>query len=295
MNLRALGCVGGNARDIANAVRYAAGLENDAGVLPRKKADIINLSLSSTGDSRILKAAIQAARAEGVIVIAAAGNSANAQAYYPVFYDGVIGVSAVDGKDKLAAFSNFGSAIDLTAPGGKFAGSDGQSATILSQTDYRYTPNKDADLDATLDAAEHKWLYQRLNDAAGHEEKVINLAFARKGQGIFRSRVKEVEDGWRGSGMKDHQYLQVWHIKPWSVANNVERLDGNNGLLLSPHIGFLFVRGYVTFSGESDMIVSHQLGDDIAANWKIMNVNKRQFTHKQKDYLRYHRENIFMC
>ena len=43
------------------------------------------------------------------------------------------------------------------------------------------------------------------------------------------------------------------------------------------------------------MIVSHQLGDDIAANWKIMTANKRQFTHKQKDYLRYHRENIFMC
>ena len=132
MNLRALGCVGGNALDIANAVRYAAGLENDAGVLPRKKADIINLSLSSTGDSRILKAAIQAARAEGVIVIAAAGNSASSQAYYPVSYDGVIGVSAVNGQDELADFSNFGSAIDITAPGGKFIRSDGQSAAILS-------------------------------------------------------------------------------------------------------------------------------------------------------------------
>jgi len=132
MNLRALGCVGGNALDIANAVRYAAGLENDAGVLPRKKADIINLSLSSTGDSRVLKAAIQAARAEGVIVIAAAGNSASSEAYYPVAYDGVIGVSAVDGQDELADFSNFGSAIDITAPGGKLTGSDGQSMAILS-------------------------------------------------------------------------------------------------------------------------------------------------------------------
>ena len=167
--------------------------------------------------------------------------------------------------------------------------------SILSQTDYRYAPNRDADLDAILDAAEHQWLYKRLNDAVGREEKVVNLACARKGQGIFRSGVEEVEDGCPGSGIKDHQYLQVWHIKPWSVADNVERLDGNNGLLLSPHIGFLFVRGYVTFSGEGDMIISHQLGDDIAASWRIMAANKRQFTHKQKGYLRYHRENIFMC
>ena len=102
MNLRALGCVGGNALDIANAVRYAAGLENDSGVLPRKKAHIINLGLSSTGDSRVLKAAIKAARAEGIIVIAATGNSASSQAYYPVAYDGVIGVSAVDAQCELA-------------------------------------------------------------------------------------------------------------------------------------------------------------------------------------------------
>ena len=75
VNLRALSFVGGNALEIANAVRYAAGLENDSNVLPRKKADIINLSLSGTCDSRVLKAAIQAARAEGTIVIAAAGHS----------------------------------------------------------------------------------------------------------------------------------------------------------------------------------------------------------------------------
>lgn|GEM_PF-6817974 len=166
---------------------------------------------------------------------------------------------------------------------------------ILSQTGYRYAPNRDADLDTILDAAEHQWLYKRLNDAVGREEKVVNLACARKCQGIFRSRVEEVEDGCPGSGIKDHQYLQVWHIKPWSVADNVGRLDGNNGLLLSPHIGFLFVRGYVTFSGEGDMIVSHQLGDDIAASWRIMAANKLQFTYKQKGYLRFHRENIFMC
>ena len=102
VNLRALSFVGGNALEIANAVRYAAGLENDSNVLPRKKADIINLSLSGTCDSRVLKAAIQAARAEGTIVIAAAGHSASSLAYYPVAYDGVIGVSAVDGECELA-------------------------------------------------------------------------------------------------------------------------------------------------------------------------------------------------
>ncbi len=132
MNLRALGCQGGNAFDIANAVLYAAGLENDAGVLPTKKADIINLSISGTGNSETLKSAIAAARAEGIIVVAAAGNLDSDKIFYPAAYDGVIGVSATDGQDMPAGFSNYGGSVDLAAPGGRERSSDPEISAIIS-------------------------------------------------------------------------------------------------------------------------------------------------------------------
>lgn len=118
MPLRALGRGGGTDFDILQAVRYAAGLDNDSGTLPSQKADIINLSLGSTNFSQTAQDLFTEVRAEGVIVIAAAGNSASSTPIYPAAYDGVVSVSAVDIKKDLAWYSNFGSTIDLAAPGG---------------------------------------------------------------------------------------------------------------------------------------------------------------------------------
>lgn len=70
---------------------------------------------------------------------------------------------------------------------------------------------------------------------------------ARIGQGLFRSRVAEIEPCCRVTGIYDERFLIASHIKPWSKSNNEERLDGNNGLLLAPHIDRLFDKGYLTF------------------------------------------------
>ncbi|MGL6476290.1 HNH endonuclease [Aeromonas hydrophila] len=43
------------------------------------------------------------------------------------------------------------------------------------------------------------------------------------------------------------------HIKPWSESNNTKHLDGNNGLLLPPHIDKLLDRGWITFSDSGDL------------------------------------------
>ncbi len=117
MNLRALGCYGGYDFDVANAIRYAAGLENSANKII-EPADIINLSLGAAGYSTTLQQAIAQARHNDVIIIAAAGNEASADAYYPAAYDDVIAVSATNAQEDLASYSNFGSAIDISAPGG---------------------------------------------------------------------------------------------------------------------------------------------------------------------------------
>jgi serine protease len=119
MAIRALGLGGvGTDYDIAQAIRYAAGLTNDSGTLPIRPADIINLSLGSDVNSTTLADAIQAAENQGVIVIAAAGNESTNLPFYPAAYDTVVSVSAVDFAANLAPYSNYGATIDVAAPGG---------------------------------------------------------------------------------------------------------------------------------------------------------------------------------
>ena len=117
MPLRVLGIDGfGSDSEISQAILYAAGLTNSSG--SSHKADIINLSLGSESFSSALQNAINAALSEGVIVIAAAGNNATSVPFYPAAFDGVVSVSAVSGTKSLASFSNYGSTIDVAAPGG---------------------------------------------------------------------------------------------------------------------------------------------------------------------------------
>ena len=136
MALRALGKGGvGTAFDINQAILYAAGLPNDSGALPTQKADIINMSLGGGGYLANDQNIIDAARDEGVIIIAAAGNESTSSPSYPAAYDGVVSVSAVDANKELAPYSNYGSTIDVAAPGGdisKDTDGDGFPDGVLS-------------------------------------------------------------------------------------------------------------------------------------------------------------------
>ena len=131
MPLRALGAYGGSTYDVVQAIYYAAGLPNDSGQLPERRADVINLSLSGAGFSVAEQDAVSAARAAGVIVVAAAGNSAeNASGYSPAGLSGVVTVSAVGRDGQPAPYTNFGASVDIAAPGGNFSGLYGDSGVL---------------------------------------------------------------------------------------------------------------------------------------------------------------------
>jgi serine protease len=136
MPIRTMGMEGlGTDYDIAQGIRYAAGLPNDSGSVPDYPADIINLSLGSEIESAVLLSAIQDARGQGVIIIAAAGNGATDQPYYPAAYDETVSVSAVDYAANLAVYSSYGNTIDVAAPGGDMAAdlnSDNHGDGVLS-------------------------------------------------------------------------------------------------------------------------------------------------------------------
>ncbi len=118
MPLRVLGVNGATSFDIEQAVRSAAGLSNSSGTVPVQRADVINLSLGGYGGSISSQITFDEVRSAGVIVVAASGNDNIDNPMYPASYDGVVSVAAVGPVKSVAYYSNFGSAIDIAAPGG---------------------------------------------------------------------------------------------------------------------------------------------------------------------------------
>jgi hypothetical protein len=108
MPLQALDDDGSGYTDtVAAAIRYAA----DHG------ANVISLSLGSPYDDLYLRSQIGYAISKGVVVIAAAGNSGCDCLSYPAAYPEVLSVGASDANDYRAAFSSYGSNLDIVAPG----------------------------------------------------------------------------------------------------------------------------------------------------------------------------------
>jgi serine protease len=118
MPVRAINASGGTLYDVNQAIRFAAGLDNDSGTRPATPAQIINLSLGGGGFSPSSQALYNELRNLGVIVVAAAGNEGSSVLSYPASYDNVISVSAVDTQRRITNYSNTGREIDLAAPGG---------------------------------------------------------------------------------------------------------------------------------------------------------------------------------
>lgn len=81
------------------------------------KVDVISMSFGSLFHLPIFQDAIDAAVKEGIVVVAASGNEATSQKSYPAAYENVISVAASDNDNDLTSFSNFGTWVDIAAPG----------------------------------------------------------------------------------------------------------------------------------------------------------------------------------
>ncbi len=135
MPLRAVGFGGADSYDVMQAVRYAAGLDNDSGTVPSRPADIINLSLGGGSYSASSQELFNVLFDLGVMTVAAGGNEATTEPFYPAAYNQVLSVAATDLDGKPAPYTNFGQFIDLAAPGGDLAqdlNADGHPDGVLS-------------------------------------------------------------------------------------------------------------------------------------------------------------------
>jgi thermitase len=97
----------GDYSDIAAGIRYAA----DQG------ATVINLSLAGTDDSQLLRDAVTYATAKGSLVLAAAGNDGSSAPHFPAAIPAVLAVGGVTSTGARYPWSNYGSWVDVTAPG----------------------------------------------------------------------------------------------------------------------------------------------------------------------------------
>ncbi|GLQ33493.1 S8 family serine peptidase [Litoribrevibacter albus] len=136
MPLRVLGRNGaGTSADIIQSLRYAAGLSNNSGTTPAQPANIINLSLGSPSSSLAEQEIYDTLAAMDILVVAAAGNDNTSTPDYPAAYNNVISVSATTINNQKAPYSNFGSTVDIAAPGGDFTSDlnrDGYPDGVLS-------------------------------------------------------------------------------------------------------------------------------------------------------------------
>ena len=120
------------------------------------------------------------------------------------------------------------------------------------------------------------------------------LIEARIGQGVFKRNVEKIENKCRVTGIAYKEFLVASHIKPWKDSTDEEKLDGNNGFLLSPHVDRLFDRGFISFSENGQILSSHSTVTTIMSSWFIdINKNVGKFNMNQLKYLEYHRKMIF--
>jgi predicted restriction endonuclease len=99
------------------------------------------------------------------------------------------------------------------------------------------------------------------------------------------------------AGVDNPVHLRASHCKPWRDATNEERLNGENGLLLTPSIDHLFDRGFIGFEDNGMLIVSpvahrpslQRMGIETE---RVTNVGG--FTSGQKQFLDFHRNSVFL-
>lgn len=128
-------------------------------------------------------------------------------------------------------------------------------------------------------------------DVAVPETQRLQLARARIGQGLFRKRVMLVDPRCRVTGVNDSRLLIASHIKPWRDATNIERINGFNGIMLSPHIDALFDERLITFEDDGQMRVHESLPQDVLDRWSIKRgTYVEKFRPEQSQFLTHHRK-----
>ena len=182
------------------------------------------------------------------------------------------------GLDVLMEFQDQGDAPQRDGSGRPSGGSAGGSLDAFAERE--------------LQEVEELQRLERRTDIASTEKDMLIRAC--RGQGHYRDNLEKIESACRVTGALDRRHLRASHIKPWFQSDDREKLDGFNGLLLSPHVNHLFDRGYISFSDTGELLISKHMNDMVLTAWGIKpGQNAGTFKPEQKEYLAYHRQQVF--
>lgn len=143
--LRVLGKCGGLTSDIADAIVWASGGSVSGVPANNYPADVINMSLGGGGScSSTTQSAINTARSNGAVVIVAAGNeNTNASNSNPANCAGVVTVAATNRNGGRSYYSNYGSVVDVAAPGGELTQSTSVNGILSTLNSGSTSPGSD--------------------------------------------------------------------------------------------------------------------------------------------------------
>ena len=134
-------------------------------------------------------------------------------------------------------------------------------------------------------------------DPTVRETERQSIIRARVGQGLFKERVSKIETKCRVTGVENPVHLIASHCKPWRDSTNEERLNGENGLLLTPSIDHLFDRGFIGFENNGNLIISpvaHRPSLQRMGIETMHGQNVGVFSDGQKTFLDFHRNAVFL-
>lgn len=138
-----------------------------------------------------------------------------------------------------------------------------------------------------------KKIEKQLNELNLNGDDKVSLVKVRVNQGIFRTKLLERYKKCCLCQVQNKELLVASHIKPWSECEASEKLDVNNGFLMCPNHDKLFDQGWISFDNTGRIIISKQLELVDRINMKVIDSMKIAITEENREYLKYHRENIF--
>jgi subtilisin family serine protease len=136
-------------------------------------ARVLSMSWGSSYDDPAIRKALKAAAAQGCVLVAAAGNDDSTAAFYPAAHPFVIAVGASTPTDARASFSNWGSWVDLAAPG---------QSILSTYKDGQYKVLSGTSMACPLVAGAATLLYARLGERSTVHAAQVRAAL--EGSGV---------------------------------------------------------------------------------------------------------------
>ena len=146
----------------------------------------------------------------------------------------------------------------------------------------------------TIKQEEEKTFYGVCEEAFKEKKPIVK--YGREGQDEYRRKLLEECPFCPITMINEESLLIASHIKPWAVSDSKERIDPNNGFILSPLYDKLFDRGYITFSDDKRVSISNWLSRQVRDRIGIREKQMFQFLPMNDDrakYLEYHRNTVF--